>query len=184
MTIMFSALATVSQSWGASEGDVNNGVSQYPDVATCTQSLLTQILPALTESKPISVPDITEEERARYGENQLMIFGSRHVFPHVQSPRTAQDNCFLRITADSLFGGAPGIAGLTEQSIAASLLSLEAHDYRNILINVMNSNAGEAEYDAYGIFMVERQLWPLGWLSQEATRRYLQLHPQDDDNAI
>ena len=177
MTIMFSAVAIVSQSWGASEGDMSRGASPHEEalpqpIADFAHDLRSRILPAAACGDPITIIDPETNEQTTYDQNQLGTIGFKYIHPLLQqnlNSDSSEGACFLRIAADSLFGGAPGEEELTVESIAKTLLILHFDNFGDVVKNTMSINAGDAEFDAYGIFMFMNGLWPRSFLSPIAS---------------
>ncbi|MDC0344730.1 hypothetical protein OAN22_01065 [Alphaproteobacteria bacterium] len=161
ITTMLFVFVMGSQSWGTSAA---SNTSMFKDTAACAEGLRTKILPSVAAGTPVTVSNITEEEKTGFGENQLAIFGQRNISPHVTIGDTSDAACLVRMAADSLFGGAAAEGELTQRSIASALLKVT--DFTAVKGVMLENGDDEAARKAYGKFMVSNGLWPQAWAEE------------------
>ena len=95
-------------------------------------------------------------------EPQVQQFFMTEVFPSqvLSKQVTTDDGAFLRAAADSIGGGN------CTQSAANGLLALQPADLATVKGAISNPN--DASFDAYGVMMYKKGLWPADWLSPNA----------------
>lgn len=126
--------------------------SETPDqtAARLANTLRTNIIPSL--------------QAGTIGEPQVQQFFSEvHSSQILSNGATSDDGAFLRAAADSIGGGN------CTQSAANGLLALQPTDLATVKGVISNSN--DASFDAYGIMMFQKGLWPADWLSAAAKER-------------